>query len=72
MKDNSYSAVMSRKNEIMKRAIGIDYAIFENEGLGFDYERMMRETGYTLEEMQEIQGRTDRRPLRRMHPGETA
>lgn len=58
MKDNSYSAVMSRKNEIMKRAIGIDYAIFENEGLGFDYERMMRETGYTLEEMQEIQGRT--------------
>ncbi len=58
VKDNSYSAVMSRKNEIMKRAIGIDYAIFENEGLGFDYERMMRETGYTLEEMQEIQGRT--------------
>ena len=58
MKDNSYSAVMSRKNEIMKRAIGIDYVIFENEGLGFDYERMMRETGYTLEEMQEIQGRT--------------
>ena len=58
MKDNSYSAVMSRKNEIMKRAIGIDYAIFENDGLGFDYERMMRETGYTLEEMQEIQGRT--------------
>lgn len=58
MKDKSYGAVMARKNEIMKQAIGIDYAIFENEGLGFDYERMMRETGYTLEEMQDIQGRT--------------
>ncbi|HAS72841.1 MAG TPA: PLP-dependent lyase/thiolase [Clostridiales bacterium UBA8960] len=58
MRDNSYSAVMSRKNDIMKKAIGIDYGVFENDGIGFDYERMMRETGYTLEEMQEIQGRT--------------
>ncbi|MCA0384418.1 MAG: PLP-dependent lyase/thiolase [Firmicutes bacterium] len=58
MRDNSYAAVMGRKNEIMKRAIGIDYTTFEYEGIGFDYERMMRETGYTLDEMQEIQGRT--------------
>ena len=58
MKDNSYSAVMGRKNDIMKSAIGIDYAVFEDDGIGFDYERMMRETGYSLEEMQEIQGRT--------------
>ena len=58
MKDNSYQAVMSRRNEIMKKAIGIDYATFENEGIGFDYEKMMHETGYTLEEMQKIQGET--------------
>lgn len=58
MRDNSYQAVMSRKNEIMKKAIGIDYATFENDGIGFDYEKMMRETGYTLEEMQKIQGET--------------
>jgi cysteine synthase len=58
MKDNSYNAVMSRKNEIMKNAIGIDYELFETGGIGFDYERMMRETGYTLEEMQKIQGQT--------------
>ncbi len=58
MKDNSYSAVMGRKNDIMKKAIGIDYSEFEYDGIGFDYERMMRETGYSLEEMQEIQGRT--------------
>jgi hypothetical protein len=53
--DNSYAAVTSRKNEIMKKAIGIDYSIFESDGIGFDYERMMREAGYTLEEIQKIQ-----------------
>ncbi|WDV44159.1 2-amino-4-oxopentanoate thiolase subunit OrtB [Clostridiaceae bacterium M8S5] len=58
MKDNSYLAVMSRKNEIMKKAVGIDYKEFEADGISFDYERMMKETGYTLEEMIEIQGRT--------------
>lgn len=58
MKDNSYQAVMGRRNEIMKKAIGIDYATFENDGIGFDYEKMMHETGYTLEEMQKIQGET--------------
>jgi 2-amino-4-ketopentanoate thiolase beta subunit len=55
VKDNSYAAVTSRKNEIMKKSIGIDYSIFESDGIGFDYERMMREAGYTLEEIQKIQ-----------------
>lgn len=54
-KDMSYSGVMSRRNEIMKNAIGIDYTNFESGSLSFDYEKMMRETGYTLEEMQKIQ-----------------
>ena len=57
-KDVSYSAVMGRKNEIMKNAIGIDYSIFESGGIAFDYERMMREASYSLDEIQEIQGRT--------------
>ncbi len=57
-KDMSYKGVMSRRNEIMKKAVGIDYDMFEGEGIAFDYERMMRETGYTLEEMMEIQGST--------------
>lgn len=56
MNKGSYQEVMGRKSAIMKEAIGIDYGIFETEGLAFDYERMMRETGYTLEEMQRIQG----------------
>ncbi|MGL6107146.1 2-amino-4-oxopentanoate thiolase subunit OrtB [Romboutsia sp.] len=55
MRDNTYEAVMSRKNEIMKNAIGIDYSAFENEGVSFDYEKMMRETGYSLDEIEKIQ-----------------
>ena len=55
MRDNSYQAVMSRRPEIMKAAVGIDYSIFESGSIAFDYERMMKETGYTLEEMQNIQ-----------------
>ena len=54
-KDKSYEAVMSRKNEIMKNAIGLDYSTFEEDGIGFDYEKMMSETGYTLEEIESIQ-----------------
>ena len=56
--DKSYQAVMSRSNDIMKKALGIDYGDFEQEGIGFDYEKMMVETGYTLEEMQKIQRQT--------------
>lgn len=58
-KDMSYAAVMGRKNEIMKQAIGIDYSVFESGGISFDYERMMREAGYTLEEIQKIQAETN-------------
>ncbi len=54
-KDNSYAAVMARRPEIMKSAVGIDYSDFESGSIAFDYERMMKETGYTLEEMQNIQ-----------------
>ncbi len=57
-KDITYEAVMSRKNEIMKNAIGIDYSIFESGGIAFDYERMMKEAGYSLDEIQEIQEST--------------
>lgn len=55
MRDNSYEAVMARNSEIMKASMGIDYSQFESGSLAFDYERMMRETGYTLEEIENIQ-----------------
>lgn len=57
-KDNSYESVISRKNEIMKKAIGIDYDIFESGSLAFDFEKMMRETGYSLQEIENIQKET--------------
>lgn len=56
--NNSYEAVMARRSEIMKKAVGIDYSVFEFGSIAFDYEKMMRETGYSLEEMQKIQGET--------------
>lgn len=58
MKDISFNAVMSRKNEIMRKSIGVDYSKFESGSISFDYERMMRETGYSLQEIQEIQSET--------------
>lgn len=57
-KDMSYDAVIGRKKEIMKQAVGINYDEFETGGIAFDYERMMKETGYTLQEMQKIQRET--------------
>ena len=46
MRDLSYDAAMSRKNEIMKKAVGIDYEKFISSEIVFDYERMMQEVGY--------------------------
>ncbi|NLK43087.1 MAG: PLP-dependent lyase/thiolase [Tissierellia bacterium] len=57
-RDMSYEAVMARRGEIMKKAIGIDYDVFESGSISFDYERMMKETGYSLQEIEEIQKRT--------------
>ena len=55
MMDNSYSAIMARKNEIIRNSVGMDYTKFELPGIGFDYEAMMAATGYTLEELQRVQ-----------------
>ena len=54
-KDKSYEAIMKRKAEIMLKAVGIDFNSFEISGIAFDYERMMRETGYSLQQIQDIQ-----------------
>ena len=54
-RDNSFSAVMARKNEIIRSAVGVDYKQFESGSIAFDYEGMMASTGYTLEDVAEIQ-----------------
>lgn len=58
MKDLSYKAVMSRKNEIMKAAVGIDYRDFEYGNIAFDYDGMMEKVAYSMDEMQKIQRET--------------
>ncbi|MDD2396822.1 MAG: 2-amino-4-oxopentanoate thiolase subunit OrtB [Tissierellia bacterium] len=54
-KDLSYDAVMARRPEIMKNSSGIDFSIFESGSIAFDYERMMKEAGFSIEEIQKIQ-----------------
>ena len=51
----SYAAVMARRPEIMKNSAGLDFSKFESGSIAFDYERMMKEAGFTIEEIQEIQ-----------------
>ncbi|NLY86822.1 MAG: PLP-dependent lyase/thiolase [Tissierellia bacterium] len=58
MSDLSYKAIMERKNEIMKNALGIDYEVYEYGKIAFDYERMMKENSYPMEKIQEIQRET--------------
>ncbi|MBQ7061642.1 MAG: PLP-dependent lyase/thiolase [Clostridia bacterium] len=53
--DNSYAAIMARKNEIIKEAVGMDFEQFEKPGIGFDYEAMMAATGYTIDEIRRVQ-----------------
>ena len=55
MMDKSYDAVMARKNEIMKKSVGVDYTKYEIEGIAFDYEAMMKDAGYSIEEIRKIQ-----------------
>ena len=51
-----YDSVMGRSNEIQKAALGLDYDSFEKSPIAFDYEELMTSTGYTLEEIERIQG----------------
>ncbi|MBP7460986.1 MAG: PLP-dependent lyase/thiolase [Candidatus Delongbacteria bacterium] len=53
--DKSYQAVLNRKNEIMKQAMGIDYSRFEQSPVRFDYEGLMASPGYSLEDIRTIQ-----------------
>lgn len=58
MADRSYQAVMARRPEIMRQAVGIDYDSFESGSLAFDYEGMMHKAAFSLEKVREIQRAT--------------
>lgn len=55
VRDNSYDAVMGRKDEIITNATKINYEDYETGKLSFDYERMMKDTGFSLQDVIRIQ-----------------
>ena len=54
-KDKSYAAVMARKNEIMKKALGVDYEEYELSDIAFDYDTLMEDVHLTMEDIRRIQ-----------------
>jgi cysteine synthase len=69
--DNSYGAVLARREEILRRAAGVDYAAVERGGLSFDYESLLAATGYVIDDVARIQadanvGRTPLLELNRL------
>ena len=49
---------MGRSADIMKASLGLDFNDFESGSVAFDYEGLMKATGYTIEEVDKIQSRT--------------
>ena len=52
---SKFDAIMARRGEIMRRALGMDYSEFELSPIAFDYERMMDDHGYSLDDIVAIQ-----------------
>ncbi|BCR35965.1 2-amino-4-oxopentanoate thiolase subunit OrtB [Mariniplasma anaerobium] len=50
-----YEKMMTKKQEIMKDSLNLDYEKFELEGIAFDYEKMMNDAGYDFEAVKKIQ-----------------
>ncbi len=57
-KDMSYQAVIARKNDIMKDSLGIDFNDYIHSPIAFDFERIMEDTGYSIETIAKIQAET--------------
>ena len=53
--DKSYQAVTGRKAEIIEKAMGVEYKKYELGSIAFDFDRMMDDTGYSLEDIMHIQ-----------------
>jgi cysteine synthase len=56
--NSSYRSVISRKSEILKRSVGIDYSEFGISPIAFHYEAMMNSCGYSFSDIQKIQRET--------------
>lgn len=53
-----YNSVMARSNEIQKKALGLDFNQYESGNIAFDYERLMSDTGYSIDEATKIEAET--------------
>jgi threonine dehydratase len=53
--DSSYQALLTRRGEIMRRSVGIDYEQFRRGRLAWDYEGLMGTVGYEVAEAAKIQ-----------------
>jgi 2-amino-4-ketopentanoate thiolase beta subunit len=50
-----FDEIMGRRGEIMRGALGMDYSQFERSPVAFDYEAMMADHGYSLDDIKRIQ-----------------
>lgn len=50
-----YNSVMARSEDIMKKTLGLDYSRFESGSIAFDYEKLMKAAGYSLDQVIAIQ-----------------
>lgn len=57
-RDDSYQGVMARKDEIIRNSTRIEYSDYETGTLSFDYEKMMEDTGFNLQDIIRIQRET--------------
>ncbi|WP_138203166.1 2-amino-4-oxopentanoate thiolase subunit OrtB [Haloimpatiens lingqiaonensis] len=55
---SKYHELMERKNEIMLKSVKINYSKYEKSNIAFDYEDMMKDTGYELQDVIRIQKET--------------
>ena len=58
MTDESYTAIMAQRAEIMRASVGLDYGSYATGLLAFDYERLLADTGYDIDAARAVQSRT--------------
>jgi len=51
----TYEEMMQRKNEIIQRSLNIDFNQFKRGTIAFDYEGMMTQAGYSMDDIIQIQ-----------------
>ena len=56
--DLSYGTIMAQRDEIMRTSVGLNYAEYASGVLAFDYERLLSDTGYDIENTARVQRRT--------------